>query len=943
MKVILKKLLIIVLVVLLLNNFVFCNITYAEVTGTDGLSLLGSIIGNLMTTLVGILTIPVRFLAVLVANGFSSLIEAIAYCDNPESAPTGRILTPYDILFNNIGLTKIDFFNIDTSDSTSIVANIRIGVATWYYSMRLISTTILLAILVYVGIRMAISTVASDRALYKKMIVDWTVSLALTFLLHYIIAFVIIINNSLVSVIQSTTANADLNDAMSELIKISFLKPFAGPESMAATFIYCLIVWETLALLISYFNRMLKLAFLIIIAPLITITYSIDKIGDGRAQALNTWLKEFSFTVLIQPFHCIIYASLISMSLQILSNSANSLAASIVAILCIKFVREAEEIVRKIFNFADTNKNTSLQAGAATAFLGMKYARNIGKSAGTIAGKGYNFVRNAPENLANIAADVYAIRTIGQGGKSFNQRKDEYLIERYDKEASKNSDQMYESQEKEYTERINKAQNYEEKERIKKEFENKQIDYHAKYDDRVEQEAKKIYARGGKSMARARAEARRNISKKDNVEEKNKHESVARKRVRGTVNKFNEIRHNSEVYKQLGGALKSTIGGGMAIFGSAGSYSNDGNLFTAVGTGVATYNVTTSGIDEFFKYTGSTLVRNANPILISAGITTEQQLIEYINDTRARNDDLLDSKKLDDLMEELRKVLNESGEDGETATKRFANEIQKSINLGEKVNIEEIFNKSVSPNISGEARAKALGSANKLGGHILQKNLATIINNAEDYGMDSLSVDKRIISSMTEGSYIEAKDYYHEESEPDIITQAKDGEVDTTDMDYKEREKIVDDISLEIDKEQLELYQRQVIGLEGELLDEHIRNLNSNKERIQKELKEEYEETSRQIIKQIEDAKREISDAEAYKLARQIENKDTFLREMNDKKNAIEKQINGKLEEKQNARTANARMKISKELVELYKNKRYFEANSEAVIEQMPVVEQYEE
>ena len=51
----------------------------------------------------------------------------------------------------------------------------------------LIVLSILLCVLIYVGIRMAISTVASDKAAYKKMLVDWACSLALIFLLQYII------------------------------------------------------------------------------------------------------------------------------------------------------------------------------------------------------------------------------------------------------------------------------------------------------------------------------------------------------------------------------------------------------------------------------------------------------------------------------------------------------------------------------------------------------------------------------------------------------------------------------------------------------------------------------------------------------------------------------------------------------------------------------------
>ena len=44
---------------------------------------------------------------------------------------------------------------------------IRKNIAIWYYALRNLAIGILLAILIYVGIRMAISTVASDEAKYK--------------------------------------------------------------------------------------------------------------------------------------------------------------------------------------------------------------------------------------------------------------------------------------------------------------------------------------------------------------------------------------------------------------------------------------------------------------------------------------------------------------------------------------------------------------------------------------------------------------------------------------------------------------------------------------------------------------------------------------------------------------------------------------------------------
>ena len=97
------------------------------------------------------------------------------------SGANENLLTPYDIFFNKVLLTDVDFTNVDmegANEKTQTVRLMRAAVAKWYYIMRLIASIILLAILVVVGIKMAISSVAEEKALYKKALVDWAVSLA---------------------------------------------------------------------------------------------------------------------------------------------------------------------------------------------------------------------------------------------------------------------------------------------------------------------------------------------------------------------------------------------------------------------------------------------------------------------------------------------------------------------------------------------------------------------------------------------------------------------------------------------------------------------------------------------------------------------------------------------------------------------------------------------
>ena len=84
--------------------------------------------------------------------------------------------------------------------------------------------------------------------------------------------------------------------------------------------------------------------FLIVISPLITITYALDKAGDGKAQSFFVWFKEFTVNVLIQPLHALIYLVFIL--------TANELAktAPLLAIAFLLSMGTVERMVKIVFN-----------------------------------------------------------------------------------------------------------------------------------------------------------------------------------------------------------------------------------------------------------------------------------------------------------------------------------------------------------------------------------------------------------------------------------------------------------------------------------------------------------------------------------------------------------------------------------------------------------------
>lgn len=436
MKKIISKILIIFILIAMIFEFVYSSNISLAISPPKEETI--NKVTNLAGGIVSIVYWPKRITAVALAFIFDIITANIAESSGINFGKEGvfSIITPFDIFFNKYKILDINFFDIDGAPKDTLTYTFRTTVSGWYYVMRLVASGILLVILVYVGIRMAISTVADEKAKYKKMLYDWTCSLVLIFALQYIALFVIYTNNAIVEALRTTLSNSTVEDSIGEMMIEIGLKAITGVgiPSMVAVLVFVFIAFQTIAFLIAYISRMIKIGFLIIISPLISLTYSIDKMGDGKAQALGNWLKEFVFTILIQPFHCIMYLAFVRTAFELIVGEQdfsiltpfedlasiftnpefNQLVNGALAILCLKFIKDGEDIVRKIFGFQDDNSSTSFAAGMAVSMLAVKNAKNIGASAR----KSINMAKNRAGALGK------AIRKDAQNGRFGNIGKD---------------------------------------------------------------------------------------------------------------------------------------------------------------------------------------------------------------------------------------------------------------------------------------------------------------------------------------------------------------------------------------------------------------------------------------------------------------------------------------------------------------------------------------
>lgn len=266
-----------------------------------------------------------------------------------EAATDGKVdkYTIYDTVMGHYDLFDIDYTSIPEKlgSNPTLIEQMKFYVIKYYGVTRRLSISISLLVLIYIGIRMAITTVASDKAKYKKMLVNWLASIVLVYLMYFIVIVISIFLQYGLNIIQGI-ANAWKVNTMELDIYNGAAENFTahGFNVITSVVIIYMLTWYQVKFFMYYLHRTLEVNFLIIVSPLVTITYSIDKAGDGKAQAFSIFMKEIIMKSVVQIIHAVVYVAFISIAGVIAT------VQPLLAILFFAALSRAEKITRKVFS-----------------------------------------------------------------------------------------------------------------------------------------------------------------------------------------------------------------------------------------------------------------------------------------------------------------------------------------------------------------------------------------------------------------------------------------------------------------------------------------------------------------------------------------------------------------------------------------------------------------
>ncbi len=293
------------------------------------------------------------------------------------------------ILFNRVPILNANIFETASveydankteqeTDADKIAKNdeivpiIRNAVAKWYYILRLIAIAFMLLVLIFVGIKMALSTVASEKAVYKQMLIDWVAGMIIVFTIHYIMISIFAINDAIVNGLQALLAGNNeiqleeyqygldengkvesktFNEMETTLYESARTRAYSLSltDGFTGLIIYGVLVYYAWRFAIKYFIRVFNIMILTIVAPVISASYALNKVMTGKSKIFSGWLTEYVINVIIQLFHVIIYVSFVSIALKL---SAESLPGAILAFVLLHFMLESEKLLRTLFKMS---------------------------------------------------------------------------------------------------------------------------------------------------------------------------------------------------------------------------------------------------------------------------------------------------------------------------------------------------------------------------------------------------------------------------------------------------------------------------------------------------------------------------------------------------------------------------------------------------------------
>lgn len=166
---------------------------------------------------------PIGGFVYIIGNIIEWLLSSVS------SAATGMNTMPWAdmILYNSVAMLDVNFLN---PNENSLIYGMQGIIQKVYFTIFSLAISFFGIAVVVMAIKLAISSIAEEKAKYKSAITSWLMAVVLLFTIHYFMAFVFYLNESVVNLASKIAVDSvsgsglELGDASVEALKNLMLK-----------------------------------------------------------------------------------------------------------------------------------------------------------------------------------------------------------------------------------------------------------------------------------------------------------------------------------------------------------------------------------------------------------------------------------------------------------------------------------------------------------------------------------------------------------------------------------------------------------------------------------------------------------------------------------------------------------------------------------------------
>lgn len=323
---------------------------------------------NIVSKAIQLILYVIRFIFLIIAIVIYTLISIIF---------AGEFVSVDQIFFGKISFLNLDFLLKAQGGKMNVTYADTISRVYWMIFYLVIGIHFLLLIIGSIRSMLEMQT-ADKKAQNKELLTSWLKGMVMLFSVIFIAFTMLYVNDYICKALDTALQNVKglsgnfILDLAARSIKgigldanIAFMFAIASMVITSIMFFY-------------YVRRAVKVGYLIMIAPIVSLTYVTGGL-NGKSNAYGKWIKEYSSNIFIQLFHILIYVSLIlpMSSLGQIEKETNIIKfvpTLLLVFFGLGFIYNAEKLIKKLFS-EHISKAEDSKASLASALAVKKLAK----------------------------------------------------------------------------------------------------------------------------------------------------------------------------------------------------------------------------------------------------------------------------------------------------------------------------------------------------------------------------------------------------------------------------------------------------------------------------------------------------------------------------------------------------------------------------------------